>query len=220
MVTESGAEICQTVTLTKYGEFTCLTKAMEIPTTSTLRLKTAAGFYGCANTLNAADCKYTQTNAASPKITAVSITNPTTLEVTGSGFFTSAYTAVVVISNVESSTAVINSATSVTATFTNGIPVGASAMVPTLKFVPSTGNALMVAYVTGVSLTNALSVTASSSAVSCSFQGGCAYSVTANGLTSLLKSDPTSRIDVCGKTCTLIEADSNASTAVCTLPLA
>ena len=230
LVLSSGTEICKTVTLIKYGEFTCLTKAMEIQSTSVLKLKTASGSYACGNTINAAACKYSQTNAGSPTVTAVSATNPTTFQVTGTGFPTSGHSAVVVISNVQSSAAIINSSTSITATFDSGVPVVSGAVVPTIKFVPSAGSRRLaditdqddqtIAYLSNVSFTNAVSVTDSTTGLSCSFQGGCVYSVTAAGLTSTLKSDPTSQIDVCGQPCTLIEADSSATSAVCTLPLA
>ena len=67
-------------------------------------------------------------------------------------------------------------------------------------------------------LTNAVSVSASTSGLECSFNGGCTYEVTADGLTSTLKANAENKIDVCGETCVMDETASNASKVVCSLP--
>lgn len=71
---------------------------------------------------------------------------------------------------------------------------------------------------TTVKLANAASVTASTSGLECSFQGGCKYTVTANGLTSTLKANTADKIDVCGETCVMDESSSDASKVDCTVP--
>ena len=58
LVKANGDSVCDSVTVTGYGTLTCMTKAEEILSTDTLSLKTSAGTYACANTLNAADCGY------------------------------------------------------------------------------------------------------------------------------------------------------------------
>jgi hypothetical protein len=81
------------------------------------------------------------------------------------------------------------------------------------------GNANFLQAAGDAKITNKVSVTASTTDLECSFQGGCKYEVTAAGLTSTLKASGTSdHIDVCGERCELIDADSNSSKAACTLP--
>lgn len=61
-----------------------------------------------------------------------------------------------------------------------------------------------------MTITNSLAVTDSSSGLSCSFQGGCSYTVTAAGLTSTMKNSSTNSLDVCGNPCVMDEAASDA----------
>lgn len=68
-------------------------------------------------------------------------------------------------------------------------------------------------------VTNAVVVSASTAGLECSFQGGCTYEVTSNGLMSSIKASTANQIDVCGRSCVMDEAKSNASKVVCTLPL-
>ena len=67
-----------------------------------------------------------------------------------------------------------------------------------------------------------LDITDSQSGLVCSFQGGCSYSVTANGLTSALLpgefEEKSNRIEVCGQVCELDVSTSDASQATCTVP--
>jgi hypothetical protein len=68
-------------------------------------------------------------------------------------------------------------------------------------------------------VTNPLSVTTSSSAVSCSFAGGCRFEVTANGLASQLHHNATANaITVCGQPCAYNDTASNDTHAVCHVP--
>ena len=61
-----------------------------------------------------------------------------------------------------------------------------------------------------MTIDNTLAVTASTSGLSCSFQGGCPYSVTAAGLTSTMLNSSSNTIDVCGNPCVMDEAASDA----------
>ena len=72
--------------------------------------------------------------------------------------------------------------------------------------------------VSSVSITNVLSVTDSTSGLSCSFQGGCSYTVTSDGLTSTLADSEVDYIDVCGNPCAISVAESDASQLTCVLP--
>ena len=54
----SGEDVCQSVTITGYGSFTCLTKVMEISSSDSLQLQTASGSYSCGNTLTPEDCQF------------------------------------------------------------------------------------------------------------------------------------------------------------------
>lgn len=199
----TGDEICQTVTLLGYGSFSCLTKSMEISSGDSINLKTASGSYSCGNTLNSADCNYEQINSVSPTVSSVVLTSSTQIDVTGANFPTSGFEAVVIVLDVESDSAVINSDTSITATFTAGVPVSSVAFTPSLRFVPSTGgrrrlvaltdaDEQQIAFQDSITIENTLTVTDSQSGLSCSFQGGCPYTVTASGLTATLKASETS----------------------------
>jgi len=136
----SGTDICEEVTMTGYGTFTCLTTAMEITSGDVINLKTASGSYSCGNTLNADECNYEQLDASSPTVTAASVTDSSTITVTGTSFPTNDYDVIVLYKGVESSSAVIDSDTSVTATFSNGIPVSDTAAAPSIRFVPSSND--------------------------------------------------------------------------------
>lgn len=57
-ISSSGEEICETVSVTAYGTFTCLTKAMEITSADTIVLKTSSGTHACGNTIDASACVY------------------------------------------------------------------------------------------------------------------------------------------------------------------
>ena len=163
-------------------------------------------------------------------MTSATINSSTELAFVGTDFPTEGYTAVAIILGVESSSATINDATSITATFDHGIPILSTEAAPSLRFVPSDArirrrlvaltdsDEQLIAFQTDILITNALSVTDSTSGLSCSFQGGCSYSVTANGLFSTLEANESSYIDVCGNQCVLDSAASSASEAVCTLP--
>ena len=143
---------------------------------------------------------------------------------TGTNFPTVGYTASVIYKGITSDSATIDSATSITGTFTNGVPVSTTGSTPTIRFTPTsrrmlsatTANYLEAAGT--AELMNIVSVTSSTTGLECSFQGGCTYEVVAAGLTSTLTSSTTDKIDVCGETCAIDTAASDASKVVCKLP--
>ena len=51
LVNQSGNQLCDTVTMTGYGTFTCLTKQTDIATTDTLSISIGGTSYGCGNTV-------------------------------------------------------------------------------------------------------------------------------------------------------------------------
>lgn len=229
----TGTEICSEVEMISYGTFTCLTVSLEIAPADNLYLKTASGSYSCANSLNSAECHFEQAQASSPAVTSASISSSSTIAVEGTGFPTSDYDVIVLFKGVESDSAVINSDTSITATFNNGIPVSESAESPSIRFVPAEDGGRrqlislrdagiqLIGWISGDSTTiqNTLSVTDSTSGLSCSFQGGCSYTVTSDGLTSTLTDSETNYIDVCGNNCVIDTDASDADQTTCTLPL-
>ena len=52
----------------------------------------------------------------------------------------------------------------------------------------------------------------------CSYEGGCSYTIEANGLASSLLDSESNSIDMCGNPCAIDEAASSPSETVCTLP--
>ena len=75
----------------------------------------------------------------------------------------------------------------------------------------------MVAAEPATGLTNAISITSAPSAVTCSFAGGCSYSVPSPGLTSRVASGK-SEIVVCRKPCIFDSANSDATQTTCLVP--
>ena len=114
-------------------------------------------------------------------MTSATINSSTELAFVGTNFPTQGYTAVAIILGVESSSATINDDTSITATFDHGIPISSTEAAPSLRFVPSDerirrrlvaltdSDEQLIAFQTDILITNALSVTDSTSGLSCSF---------------------------------------------------
>ena len=63
-----------------------------------------------------------------------------------------------------------------------------------------------------------MSIGAGVTGLSCSFAGGCSYTVSGNGIAGALQSSSQNQITVCGSKCELDLAASSGSEAVCTLP--
>jgi len=68
-------------------------------------------------------------------------------------------------------------------------------------------------------LSNALSVTAYTTGLTCSFNGGCSYEITADGLSNNIETLPDENyITVCGIECVYDEDNSDDSVTTCTIP--
>ena len=120
----------------------------------------------------------------------------------GSNFFTAAnYAATAYYLGAASTSSSIIDATQVSASFPSGLPVSNTVIAPQLLFTDtSTGIGHFAAITTTIA--NAFTVSSSSSsAVSCSFAGGCTLSMNINGLSSSMQSGLAS-VAVCGQPCT------------------
>lgn len=150
-----------------------MTKPNEILKSNALKLKTSASSSACANSVSTA-CDFEQLTAGSPTVSAVTVSDATTIAITGTDFPTSAYTVSVIVKGVESSSASIDSATAITATFANGVPVSGSAIAPTVRFTSTSRRMLSAAAnfveaVGSATITNSVTVSASTNGLSCSF---------------------------------------------------
>jgi hypothetical protein len=115
----------------------------------------------------------------------------------------------------------VNSAISTSATFTLGVPF-ASNVSPVLSFKKSDSTEEIYAIVdrNTATLTNDMSVSSSTSGLTCSFAGGCDYEVTSAGLSNMLKSNPKfNYISVCDEVCEFNETASSSASAKCRVPL-
>jgi hypothetical protein len=107
----------------------------------------------------------------------------------------------------------VTSSTEAVATFSNGVPLIATALKPYLYF--QSDNSPVQHWATSpftAKLTTGLAATALDSTVSCSFAGGCSLSITEPGLLANLLSDPAKNtIRVCGQRCLLSPDESSSS---------
>ena len=206
----NGVSMCQTVTMTGYGAFDCLTTAVEITDSDEVTLLYDNTHF---DPVDAANTAYTQTAF-------MFVTEAETLldeiHFTGAGFLTSGYTAAGSFLGVESTTFTINDDTSVALKWdAAGLPIATSEQ-PLLWFVSDADGSILYPSNAAAGLTVALAVSGSTSSLSCSFAGGCSFAVQADGLLASLGLEGNS-IDVCGNPC--IVSDSSTSTeVVCSLP--
>jgi hypothetical protein len=142
----------------------------------------------------------------------------TELKITGANYYTTGYAASVYLAGVKATSVVINSATEVVATFEKGLPPFTGSLSPQLQFQKTDSSERHDASGTAT-VSNSLTISAKSTGMTCSFNGGCPFSVTANGLASLLAANPEKNyIEVCNKKCPYSSADSTTSDAKCLLP--
>jgi hypothetical protein len=141
-----------------------------------------------------------------------------TMTVTGTNFPTSDYDAVCVFQGVEQ-TGTINSDTEVECDWsTIGVPLSESEVAPLVVF-RSTSNPdtdQLTAVNDSVTLSNPAS-TPTSTATSCSFAGGCSYTISGDGFYASMQNSANS-ISVCAVACEIDDDASSASEIVCTLP--
>lgn len=117
---------------------------------------------------------------------------------TGTDFDISGFTASVEFAGVTADSVTIDSATQATATFTWGVPIGTGS--PLITFDSDT-ETYSKFWSNGESeYTNALAATDSTSGLTCSFAGGCTYTVTAQSLATMIRDDDSiNQVTVCGK---------------------
>ena len=118
-----------------------------------------------------------------PNVTSSSVVS-NNISFTGTNFFTSGYTPFANYAGVNADTVTINSATDAVATFNYGVPYNGLGSNPILFFVSTTSNAIHWASVSSALINMQPSL--STSATTCSFAGGCLYTVSANGLATTL----------------------------------
>lgn len=233
---ESGMDLCLevelipfndlTVGVSGYGSFTCLTMPMAIAVTDTIMLVMDGQQYSCLNEFSASSCFIELTESASPLVTGATVTSATDVTIAGSGMSQMAgWTAMAYYKGVFSDVQTISSDTEINISFENGIPISENEEPIYLGWMFDNGenvSIIIASYEDGVdavSLTNPLVLGDSTLDLTCSYQGGCAYTVTAPGISSnLLDSTNTDTITVCGNTCTLDATLSDSTQATCHLP--
>jgi hypothetical protein len=99
-----------------------------------------------------------------------------------------------------------------------GVPLSDDPVIPTLVF-HTTADSLENTALTGdVTFTKAAGTFTGESALSCSFEGGCLYSITGTGLASSLAGNDDNKVMVCGNECLLDLDASDVTTAKCAVP--
>lgn len=202
-----GVELCESVEITAYGSFLCHTNQIEVANGAQILI----AIDGEANldSFVASDVAYEQ--AESITIVSASVSgNTVTFQGTG---FDASLTGKATLNGVEADSVTINSETQAVASWsTTGVPT--ATVVPTLTFEHADGYSHHASVGSSVTFENVHVVTASTSALDCSFAGGCHYAIESDGLYgSLLNS--ANEVQVCGSVCTLIESESTAQSAVC-----
>lgn len=196
-----------------------MTNALPIASTNRIKLINGTDFSVCAN-LDTTKCEFSQLAASSPTVTGVTLSG-NTLSFTGTAFpANSDFTAKATFKSAEVAFTGWTE-TSVTATFPNGVPaaIAADLAVPRLEFTRNSDKVILIAFSTGVTFTNTVTVTAnnSSSSISTSFAGGVPYKVSMDNIYATLQ-EPGNGIYVCGNLCPLDASQSDSTKAVCLLP--
>lgn len=148
------------------------------------------------------------------------MSDATTIAFAGTAFdFSGDYTPQAEFAGIVADSVTVSSATSILATFTLGVPF-ATGVTPTLSFKKTGSTEEVFAIVDrAAALTNVVSVTGSTSRLTCSFAGGCEFEVTSPGLANMLKTNPKiNYISVCDEVCVFNETASSSSSAKCKLP--
>jgi len=81
--------------------------------------------------------------------------------------------------------AVMTDSSTASCTFDAGVPAG-NAAIATLIFKDQASSLELTTDANGITLTNTLTIGAGSSGLTCSFAGGCTYSVAGNGIAGAL----------------------------------
>lgn len=108
--------------------------------------------------------------------------------------------------------------TKVTCTFPKGVPATDTGVSPTVMFNTTAGSLSKTALTGGQTINNPMG-TPSGQSTSCSFEGGCLYSILGTGLAAAMAGDEANnKVTVCGSDCVLDIDNSDSSTARCKLP--
>lgn len=174
---KAGTQVlCSQVEIVSYGVFNCLTKPIAF--TSSTALSMTINGAAVSSTSSATYSQSVLYPVTSSSLSGVTIT------FTGSNFPTDgSFTASATFGGVAASSTTVVSSTSVEATWT-ATGIAAASEVPVLIFTSSDLSHWHIAQAAST-ITHTLAVT-QSNALSCSYGGGCQYSVTADGLYATL----------------------------------
>ena len=197
--------LCENHSTISYGKIQCRTNPVTIPADSEIKIlvDSSAPAEVCANT-DTAQCKFEQTNSSMPVITNATIASASTIQITGTDFFESGYQTTVEFGGVVADNVTV-SKTSIVAKWTKGVPVVANATAPIVSFEKLNTTDLMSVthFASGkINIANALEITAATTDMTCSFNGGCPFEVSAKGLSTLMRGDPENNfITICDRKC-------------------
>ena len=187
--------------------------------------------YGCSNTLDPTKCLF-DTNAIQYEWDTATVistsSSPKVIELSSLYQYFPGWDAIVRYQGVETTDTVASSTNNkITATF-SGLGIansGVGPAIPALIFVDPFDGVEHTACPTGsvpdISISNPFvhALTAPSTpTLTCSFAGGCPYTIAAEGLAASLAADESNSITVCGTRCEFSEALSDADQATCILP--
>lgn len=135
---------------------------------------------------------------------------------TGLTYLTSPFIVKAKYAGVEATSVALTS-TSAILSFSKGIPISQSAVVPEVYFYDPTNNVTHWAlFSPTATLANPLASSQSVTPLSCSFAGGCLLSVSSYGLYSTLKSTQNiNQLKVCGQVCEPSDNDSTQNLMKC-----
>lgn len=207
-------EICTSTEIVSYGVFTCTTDAVEIDNVN-MQLSISGSYYDCA--VNSS-CVFSQLTASSPALSDVTLAG-SSMTFTGSNFPTSDYDVVCIYQGVEQA-GTISSDTEIVCDWTTlGVPLSETDASPSVVF-RSTANPdtdQLTAVNDSVVLSNPPASAPTSTATTCSFAGGCSYTISGDGFYASMQNSDNS-ISVCAVACEIDDDASSASEIVCTLP--
>lgn len=159
----------------------------------------------CYNSANSALCQYQQVETDTfPVVSSISNAVSNQIVFTGTNFYTTGYAANSSYGGAYADSISIDSATQVTATWTYGLPPMTDALMPLLWFNETGTDVRHYANISST-LSKTLTVTGADSTLTCSFAGGCNFTVNAEGLSTILKNDSINNfISVCDERCEFI----------------
>ncbi len=173
---QSG-NVCSKVTYVDPYTFLCTTNPI-VMADGELKLNT-----GNAQT-SAPDTTLTRFSQTTSVAYSTVVMTSNTITFTGSNLPTTA-TVLGTFNGVTASSGTCDGTTTVL-TFSQGIPVSATAISPTLYFKNSDSSLIFANPLTPITFANPLTLGSSTANLSCSFAGGCQYTVYGNGLLSTL----------------------------------